>query len=656
MRPPAASWSSSSTAPPVQPERGDRLLELVGDVADRRHPVADEHRGAAPPPGDRAGRPAPGPPPRARSAAAGPAAPGSSRPRRRARWRPRGAGAPCRPRRGRARRGRCGSARASPRRSCRAGGVAPTRPRRRRPGGPPPRARRGRATRGSGPPGPSAAGHSVSDRAGRRRRRGVETLPVVRHPARDGVVAPEVRQRLGRHRAVVGQTERPVVRRGGGEHRQAHRRGVSFPSPQYVGVRGAVPGRPDARPAAATIRPSTPGGPMATTPPLHGMRIIECSALGPAAITTALVDLGADVIKVEPPAGDYIREMTWPIVEGTSLMHLHLNRGKRSLVLDLRTEAGVAIFKELAADADVVVEAMRPGSLARRGVGFDDLRGHEPEARLLHHLGVRHDGSLPRLPEPRDRLRHLGRHREGRHRRGGFHVHPRARVHRDQRRAAVRRSWHPRRGDPGPCDGRGLPYRRGPVRRGGGDGLVSQRDVAGLRATGIGGHRQQGGRLRAARTGDRRHGRRGPLPGLRDVRPSARPLHGLRTGLLEELLRGPRPHGPLRALAGLEVRRPRTRQPRAPGRAARHLRHEDRPGVARFRRTGQHADRAGQHAQDVAGRPAIRRSLPAPAGRGSRGGPTLHPAALRRRGTAAPGQGSDRRAAHGGGLALRARL
>jgi crotonobetainyl-CoA:carnitine CoA-transferase CaiB-like acyl-CoA transferase len=118
---------------------------------------------------------------------------------------------------------------------------------------------------------------------------------------------------------------------------------------------------------------------MATTPPLHGMRIIECSALGPAAITTALVDLGADVIKVEPPAGDYIREMTWPIVEGTSLMHLHLNRGKRSLVLDLRTDAGVAIFKELAADADVVVEAMRPGSLDRRGVGFEVLRATNPK-------------------------------------------------------------------------------------------------------------------------------------------------------------------------------------------------------------------------------------------------------------------------------------
>jgi crotonobetainyl-CoA:carnitine CoA-transferase CaiB-like acyl-CoA transferase len=118
---------------------------------------------------------------------------------------------------------------------------------------------------------------------------------------------------------------------------------------------------------------------MAPTPPLHGMRIIECSALGPAAITSALVDLGADVIKIEPPAGDYIREMTWPIVEGTSLMHLHVNRGKRSLVLDLRTEAGTGILKELARGADVVVEAMRPGSLARRGVGYEELRVINPK-------------------------------------------------------------------------------------------------------------------------------------------------------------------------------------------------------------------------------------------------------------------------------------
>jgi hypothetical protein len=53
-----------------------------------------------------------------------------------------------------------------------------------------------------------------------------------------------------------------------------------------------------------------------TTGPLASVRIIECSMLGPGAITTHLADLGAEVIKVEPPQGDYIRQMTWPIVEG----------------------------------------------------------------------------------------------------------------------------------------------------------------------------------------------------------------------------------------------------------------------------------------------------------------------------------------------------
>src|SRR3954464_7577974 len=100
--------------------------------------------------------------------------------------------------------------------------------------------------------------------------------------------------------------------------------------------------------------------------------------LGPAAITTALADLGADVIKIEPPQGDYVREMTWPIVEGTSLMHLHVNRGKRSLVLDLKKPEAVEVFLELAKEADAVVEAMRPGGLERRGVGYQKLREINP--------------------------------------------------------------------------------------------------------------------------------------------------------------------------------------------------------------------------------------------------------------------------------------
>ena len=113
--------------------------------------------------------------------------------------------------------------------------------------------------------------------------------------------------------------------------------------------------------------------------PLHGIRILEVSALGPAAITMPLIDLGAEVIKVEPPAGDYIREMTWPIIHGVSLMHLHINRGKRSIVMDLRTDEDVATFMELVKTCDVVVEAMRPGGLARRGVGYDDLVKIKPD-------------------------------------------------------------------------------------------------------------------------------------------------------------------------------------------------------------------------------------------------------------------------------------
>src|SRR6478735_4440149 len=112
--------------------------------------------------------------------------------------------------------------------------------------------------------------------------------------------------------------------------------------------------------------------------PLAGLRVIEVSMLGPGAITTNLADLGADVIKVEPPSGDYVRQMTWPIVEGTSLMHLHVNRGKRSLVLDLKTDEGDATFLDLVRGADAVVEAMRPGGLARRGLGFEQLREVNP--------------------------------------------------------------------------------------------------------------------------------------------------------------------------------------------------------------------------------------------------------------------------------------
>jgi len=111
---------------------------------------------------------------------------------------------------------------------------------------------------------------------------------------------------------------------------------------------------------------------------LPGVRVIESALLGPGAVGMHLADLGAEVIKVEGPGGDYVRKMAFPIVDGISLLHWHLNRGKRSIVLDLRTEGGVATYRDLVRDADAVIEGMRPGALARRGLGWDELRAINP--------------------------------------------------------------------------------------------------------------------------------------------------------------------------------------------------------------------------------------------------------------------------------------
>jgi crotonobetainyl-CoA:carnitine CoA-transferase CaiB-like acyl-CoA transferase len=131
---------------------------------------------------------------------------------------------------------------------------------------------------------------------------------------------------------------------------------------------------------------------------LSGVRVVECSLLGPAAITTHLADLGADVVKVEPPSGDYVREMTWPIVEGVSLMHLHVNRGKRSLALDLRTDEGREVFRDLVRGADVVVEAMRPGGLERRGLGFEALQEINPRLVFITISGYGMTGPYKDMP------------------------------------------------------------------------------------------------------------------------------------------------------------------------------------------------------------------------------------------------------------------
>ena len=136
----------------------------------------------------------------------------------------------------------------------------------------------------------------------------------------------------------------------------------------------------------------------APSAPLSGLRVVEVSMLGPGNLTTHLADLGADVIKVEPPQGDYGRRMTWPIVEGVSLLFLHISRGKRSVVLDLRTDEGRNAFLELVRDADAVVEAMRPGGLERRGLGFEQLKAVNPRIVFVTISGYGMTGPYRDMP------------------------------------------------------------------------------------------------------------------------------------------------------------------------------------------------------------------------------------------------------------------
>src|SRR5918911_686110 len=103
---------------------------------------------------------------------------------------------------------------------------------------------------------------------------------------------------------------------------------------------------------------------------LDGLRVIDMSTVfaGPGA-ARYLADFGADVIKVEPPAGDGTRRMGWmPPEGGDSYMWKLLGRGKRCVVLDLKTDDGLAAMRALIDTADVLIENSRPGTLERLGL------------------------------------------------------------------------------------------------------------------------------------------------------------------------------------------------------------------------------------------------------------------------------------------------
>jgi len=107
--------------------------------------------------------------------------------------------------------------------------------------------------------------------------------------------------------------------------------------------------------------------------PLTGLRVIEVAMFAPDATGMHLADLGAEVLKVEEPGlGDPARLLGVPY-RGESSATRRWNRGKSSLMLDLRSQEGQAVFRDLVREADVVVEGMRAGALERRGLGYAAL-------------------------------------------------------------------------------------------------------------------------------------------------------------------------------------------------------------------------------------------------------------------------------------------
>lgn len=114
--------------------------------------------------------------------------------------------------------------------------------------------------------------------------------------------------------------------------------------------------------------------------PLHGVRVIDLTSVvfGPYA-TQIMADMGADVIKVEPPEGDNTRWITTGPDTGMGGIYVNVNRGKKSVMLNLRDEADKASLRALIATADVFIHSMRGKAIGKLGFGYEDVRAIKPD-------------------------------------------------------------------------------------------------------------------------------------------------------------------------------------------------------------------------------------------------------------------------------------
>jgi crotonobetainyl-CoA:carnitine CoA-transferase CaiB-like acyl-CoA transferase len=129
--------------------------------------------------------------------------------------------------------------------------------------------------------------------------------------------------------------------------------------------------------------------------PLTGIRVLDLTRLLPGAFCTMLLaDMGADVIKVEEPGtGDYMR-WTPPLINGRSVLFNALNRNKRSLTLNLKSEAGRDLLLRLVDRSDVLVEGNRPGVMERLGLGWPVIHARNPALIMCSITGYGQDGPM----------------------------------------------------------------------------------------------------------------------------------------------------------------------------------------------------------------------------------------------------------------------
>jgi crotonobetainyl-CoA:carnitine CoA-transferase CaiB-like acyl-CoA transferase len=140
--------------------------------------------------------------------------------------------------------------------------------------------------------------------------------------------------------------------------------------------------------------------------PLAGLLVLDFSTLLPGPLASLmLAGAGAEVIKVERPGGEDMRRFP-PVVDGESAVFALLNRGKKNLTLDLKTEADRAKLTPLLARADILLEQFRPGVMARLGLGYEALRAINP--RLIYCSISGYGQSGPRADEAGHDINYIG--------------------------------------------------------------------------------------------------------------------------------------------------------------------------------------------------------------------------------------------------------